>query len=128
MQLAIGRFGRLLMLLANITVEWISKGNANLFKILQKIGAHISNLVQALADHQQQQQQHLLPQNGSKFNCTADILLTFMSSTANEYSNGRRQSASSSNSMGSGGTPLTSMAEAEDDEEEEDEDEELQMD
>ncbi|KAL3105638.1 hypothetical protein niasHT_021741 [Heterodera trifolii] len=71
MQLAIGRFGRLLMLVANIT----------------KIAAHISNLVQALVDQQQQ---------SDESNSGGDILLTFLAvGNALSASNNRRHSSSS---------------------------------
>lgn len=95
---------------------------------MQKIAAHISNLVQAFVDHQNQQQQ-----NGNAGESAgggwADILLTFMAAgQADAHLIDRRQSASSStNSMDSGDTPMTAMAEA-DAEEDDDEDEELEMD
>jgi hypothetical protein len=95
---------------------------------LQKIAAHISNLVQALAEHQQLQQQQ--SNGGTEHQVWADILLTFMANGPSDgISNGRRQSSASSGSMGSRGTPLTAMAEADAEEEDDDEeDEELQMD
>ncbi|KAI3415428.1 hypothetical protein GPALN_005036 [Globodera pallida] len=99
MQLAIGRFGRLLMLVANIT----------------KIAAHISNLVQALADQQQ----------SDESNSGGDILLTFLasghalsSSPSGQNSNNRRHSSSST----------VGTAEEEEDEDEDDDDDELRMD
>ncbi|KAF7634145.1 hypothetical protein Mgra_00006443 [Meloidogyne graminicola] len=134
MQLAIGRFGRLLMLVTNIT----------------KISAHISNLVQAFIEFQQQQQP-------LSFNSIEpDIILTFLTFMQNNSNTsfGRRTSAASSSSTGTcssntdspmRGTGLTLAAEAaeeeddeeeeegededvEDDEEEELKDEEVQMD
>uniref|UniRef100_A0A914MJE6 Uncharacterized protein n=1 Tax=Meloidogyne incognita TaxID=6306 RepID=A0A914MJE6_MELIC len=120
MQLAIGRFGRLLMLVTNIT----------------KIASHISNLVQAFVEYQQQQ---------PNFNTIEpDILLTFLTFTQHNSNNSvmngdarRRTSAASSSSSGTcssntdspmlRGTVSTLAAEAaeeEDDEEEEGDDEE----
>uniref|UniRef100_A0A1I8BGN2 Nuclear receptor domain-containing protein n=1 Tax=Meloidogyne hapla TaxID=6305 RepID=A0A1I8BGN2_MELHA len=115
MQLAIGRFGRLLMLVTNIT----------------KIAAHISNMVQAFVEYQQQQ---------PNFNTIEpDILLTFLTFMQHSVINGdarRRTSAASSSSSGTCSsntdspmrgtvsTLATEAAEEEDDEEEEGDDEE----
>ena len=90
----------------------------------QKIAAHISNLVQALAEHQQQQLQNRSAADA----WTGDILLTFLATGVSEPSNGRRQSDSSTAS--SRMTPMTAMGTADEDllDEEEDDEEELQMD